>query len=95
MFVVLDFLPRFVRLFQCFITNVQLTLEKKHVVIFFFFLFLKNFLLFSTFSNLFFLAIIEAGFGKPLEELFVEFDETPLASGAIAQVHKAKIRVIK
>lgn len=34
---------------------------------------------------------IERSFGMPLEELFIEFDPTPIASGSIAQVHKAKL----
>lgn len=32
---------------------------------------------------------IEAELGKPMEELFVEFDEQPLGSASIAQVHRA------
>jgi len=34
---------------------------------------------------------VEASFGMPLEELFSEFDPVPIASGSIAQVHKAKL----
>lgn len=34
-------------------------------------------------------AIIEAQFGRPIAALFRHFDETPLASGSIAQVHRA------
>jgi len=34
---------------------------------------------------------IEKAFGKPLPELFSEFDATPLASASIAQVHAAKL----
>jgi aarF domain-containing kinase len=33
--------------------------------------------------------IVESAFGRPLESLFAEFQETPVASGSIAQVHKA------
>lgn len=32
---------------------------------------------------------IEASFGKPLEELYAQFDETPIGSASIAQVYKA------
>lgn len=35
--------------------------------------------------------VIEKEFGKPLNELFIEFDETPLGSASIGQVHKAKL----
>ena len=34
-------------------------------------------------------SIIESAFNRPLEEIFLEFEETPVASGSIAQVHKA------
>ncbi len=37
-------------------------------------------------------AIIEKAFGKPVEELLEEFDETPLASASIAQVHTARLK---
>lgn len=33
--------------------------------------------------------LVEAAFGRPLRDLFVEFDERPVASGSIAQVHRA------
>ena len=37
------------------------------------------------------IAIIEKSFGKPVEELFESFDEKPLASASIAQVHSATL----
>ncbi len=37
-------------------------------------------------------AIIEKAYGKPVEELLEEFDETPLASASIAQVHTARLK---
>jgi ubiquinone biosynthesis protein len=36
-------------------------------------------------------ATIEQSFGKPLAEVFAEFDQTPIASASIAQVHFAKL----
>jgi ubiquinone biosynthesis protein len=37
-------------------------------------------------------ASIEAALGAPIETLFNEFDETPLASASIAQVHTARLK---
>lgn len=37
-------------------------------------------------------AVIEAEFGKPADALFAEFDDEPLASASIAQVHRAVLR---
>jgi ubiquinone biosynthesis protein len=36
-------------------------------------------------------AQIEKAFGSPVSELFLDFDETPLASASVAQVHTAKL----
>jgi ubiquinone biosynthesis protein len=35
--------------------------------------------------------IIEEAYGHPLEQVFIEFNETPLASASIAQVHAARL----
>lgn len=35
---------------------------------------------------------INEAFGRPLEELYAEFDPTPIAAASMAQVHKAKTR---
>ncbi|NKC16947.1 MAG: ubiquinone biosynthesis regulatory protein kinase UbiB [Gammaproteobacteria bacterium] len=37
-------------------------------------------------------AIIEAAYGYPLDQVFASFDEVPLASASIAQVHAATLR---
>lgn len=37
-------------------------------------------------------AAIERAFGKSIDELFSEFDDVPIASGAVAQVHRARMR---
>ncbi|MDR0441408.1 MAG: ubiquinone biosynthesis regulatory protein kinase UbiB [Candidatus Accumulibacter sp.] len=37
-------------------------------------------------------AQIETAYGKPAREVFAEFDETPVASASVAQVHFARLR---
>jgi ubiquinone biosynthesis protein len=37
-------------------------------------------------------AAIEAALGAPIEEIFQQFDESPLASASIAQVHAARLK---
>lgn len=36
--------------------------------------------------------VIESGLGQPLEELFVDFEEEPLATASIGQIHRAKTK---
>jgi ubiquinone biosynthesis protein len=36
--------------------------------------------------------IVEQELGQPLENVFSDFEETPLASASLGQVHKAKLR---
>ncbi len=37
-------------------------------------------------------SILVKEFDKPISEIFLEFDETPIAAASIAQVHKAKLK---
>ena len=36
--------------------------------------------------------IVESELGKKLEDIFSEFEEKPLASASLGQVHKAKLK---
>ena len=36
-------------------------------------------------------AALEAAFGRPVEQVFAEFERTPLAAASIAQVHAARL----
>ncbi|KAH7306834.1 hypothetical protein KP509_22G033200 [Ceratopteris richardii] len=43
-------------------------------------------------SYVFTVKAIEKSFGRPLDEIFLDFEEKPVASGSIAQVHKAILK---
>ena len=45
----------------------------------------------SPFSFLEVREMLEEEFGRPIDELFIEFDESPVASASLSQVHKAKL----
>ena len=36
--------------------------------------------------------ILETELQKPIEEVFLEFEEKPIASASLGQVHKARLR---
>jgi ubiquinone biosynthesis protein len=37
-------------------------------------------------------SVLTTEYGKPVNDVFLEFDETPIAAASIAQVHKAKLK---
>jgi ubiquinone biosynthesis protein len=37
-------------------------------------------------------SVLTEEYGKPINDVFLEFDETPIAAASIAQVHKAKLK---
>lgn len=37
-------------------------------------------------------SVLTTEYGKPINDVFLEFDESPIASASIAQVHKAKLK---
>ena len=37
------------------------------------------------------IAIVEAGLGRPIDQLYEEFDPVPIAAASLGQVHCAKV----